>query len=625
MLVGLWATVVSAATSDMVTGMHGGYSYVLDCQVSGSNLTCYFDGGVDQQNTVTAPGTLSAVLFQNSSGFLPEMVCAKRGTGTYCWNITSNQIYGAPLTITVVGYQTDTDGDLVLDTWDNCPLVANEDQINSDNDSVGDICDQDADNDGVDDASDNCPYVTNVDQSDTDLDGRGDVCDTGLVGGLDVTFSSGTGVEYSGSGSSEYIRTADFLPNGQIIIGGAFTEYNSTLINHIARLNGDGSLDTAFTTGSGVTGNISIVRVRHDGKIFVGGNFSAYNGVPKKYVLLLNENGSLNQDFISGSGPNNWVNNVIEQPDGKVLIAGTFTSFNGESAGRIIRLNSDGSVDTNFNPGTGANNTVEDLALLSSGKILVAGQFSSFSGISKKGLVRLNADGTLDSSFSLSITGTSIARLAVLPGSKVVIAGSFTQVNGLPRNKLARINADGTLDAAFNTLGGPNSGFSKILAQPDGKLIVFGGFSDINGEPAKYIARLNPDGSLDRNFLGEFLWGGTPSLLGAAMQPDGRIVFFGRFDVINGLIINDIARFSVGDSDADGAEDVIDAFPLDPTEWLNTDGDGIGNNADWDDDNDGVPDTVDAMPLDNTNTSEIVLPLNGIYRGQSLQNGQLTQ
>jgi len=54
------------------------------------------------------------------------------------------------------------------------------------------------------------------------------------------------------------------------------------------------------------------------------------------------------------------------------------------------------------------------------------------------------------------------------------------------------------------------------------------------------------------------------------------------------------------DKDGDGVEDALDAFPLDATEWIDTDGDGIGNNADLDDDGDGVEDTLDAFPLDST-------------------------
>jgi len=74
------------------------------------------------------------------------------------------------------------------------------------------------------------------------------------------------------------------------------------------------------------------------------------------------------------------------------------------------------------------------------------------------------------------------------------------------------------------------------------------------------------------------------------------------------------------DDDNDGVADTTDKFPLDPTETLDTDNDGVGNNADWDDDNDGVPDNIDAAPLNNANTSEIVLPLNGSYKGMRLEN-----
>ena len=77
---------------------------------------------------------------------------------------------------------TDDDGDGILDTEDNCPLVANADQLDTDGDGIGDVCDTDDDGDGILDTEDNCPLVANADQFDTDGDGIGDVCDSDVDG-----------------------------------------------------------------------------------------------------------------------------------------------------------------------------------------------------------------------------------------------------------------------------------------------------------------------------------------------------------------------------------------------------------------------------------------------------------
>ena len=72
---------------------------------------------------------------------------------------------------------TDDDGDTVLDTSDNCPLVVNTNQLDTDEDGLGDLCDTDDDADTILDAADNCPLIANTNQSDLDEDGQGDLCD----------------------------------------------------------------------------------------------------------------------------------------------------------------------------------------------------------------------------------------------------------------------------------------------------------------------------------------------------------------------------------------------------------------------------------------------------------------
>src|SRR5207237_3316133 len=136
---------------------------------------------------------------------------------------------------------------------------------------------------------------------------------------------------------------------------------------------------------------------------------------------------------IDGSFPivstsNGGISEVAIQPDGKILIAGTFQNVAGFVYGRIARLNPDGTIDLTFNTnGIGANNQINDIKLLPDGKILIAGIFTQYNGVPKQRVARLNSDGTLDNSFTYTPlgTGTIINDLDVLPNGKIAVVGSL--------------------------------------------------------------------------------------------------------------------------------------------------------------------------------------------------------
>src|SRR5208283_1778314 len=148
------------------------------------------------------------------------------------------------------------------------------------------------------------------------------------------------------------------MTNDQTVIGGAFSTYsdknNTYTVNGIARLNKDGSLDTAFNSGVGINvhpGNEFIRSIALSGnKVVVGGHFSSFSGVSRGNIARLNANGSLDTTFNPGAGANGTVWSVLTQPDGRVLIGGDFTSYNGTSRNHVARLNTDGSLDATFNP-----------------------------------------------------------------------------------------------------------------------------------------------------------------------------------------------------------------------------------------------------------------------------------
>jgi uncharacterized delta-60 repeat protein len=183
------------------------------------------------------------------------------------------------------------------------------------------------------------------------------------------------------------------------------------------------------------------------------------------------------------------------QADGKILVGGGFSTLGGQSRNNIGRLNADGTPDTNFNPGAGGVGYlyVDSLAVQADGKILVGGNFSTLGGQTRNRIGRLNADGTLDTSFNPGAGGfypyVYVYSLAVQADGKILVGGQFATLGGQSRNNIGRLNADGTLDTGFNP--GAGGQVLSLAVQADGKILVGGGFSTLGGQSRTNIGRLN--------------------------------------------------------------------------------------------------------------------------------------
>lgn len=358
---------------------------------------------------------------------------------------------------------------------------------------------------------------------------------------LDASFDPGIGPDY-------YIYSIAPQSDGKILIGGDFFNYNGTERHKIARLNADGSLDTGFDPGLGV-GDLTDYRwlysiaVQGDGKILIGGSFNTYNGTIRNNIARLNDNGSLDTSFISDFGSVSVVHCIAIQNDGKILIGGQFTVYDGTARARIARLNADGSLDTTFNPGTGATGglIVESIALQTDGKIIIGGGFTTYNGTTRNGIARLNSDGSLDTSFNPGSGVSYVFDIALQNDGKILIGGDFATYNGTARNRIARLDTDGTLDTSFDPGTGANQIVNSIAIQNDGKILIGGLFFGYNESPRQKIARLNADGSLDTTFdPGTGATGGTVETM--TLQSDGKILIGGGFSTYNGTARNKIAR-----------------------------------------------------------------------------------
>ena len=263
-------------------------------------------------------------------------------------------------------------------------------------------------------------------------------------GSLDTSFNSG------GAGFNIQVHDFEEDSNGRLYVAGRFTEYNGTSVNRIVRLNTDGSIDTNFSIGSGFDSIIyNLEWDSTNSKLYVFGDFTSYNGTSINRIVRLNTDGSIDTSFNVGTGFNSFSYISKLDSNGKLYVGGFFTSYNGTGANRIIRLNSDGSIDTGFSYGTGINSGyVSHIEIDSSGKIFVCGSsFSSYNGTTANDIVKLNTDGSIDTSFS---TGTGfnnqVRNLKEDSNGKLIVLGGFTDYNGTSVSRAILLNADGTLN-----------------------------------------------------------------------------------------------------------------------------------------------------------------------------------
>ncbi len=346
------------------------------------------------------------------------------------------------------------------------------------------------------------------------------------------------------------VRATAVQPDGKTIIAGSFSSVKGVARNRIARLHADHTVDLGFNPNVGgvipqdndLLREVNCVAVLADGRVLIGGNFTAVGGTPRGYLARLEANGSLDGSF--NPGGYGFVNCLAVQADGKVLV-GYGPSDEGVVSGFIVRLNAaDGSKDPSF---TGsANNQVFSLAVQGDGKVVVGGLFTALAGGSppstpRNYLGRFHADGMVDTSFNPN-PNSAVRSVAVQADGKVLLGGWFAQLQPggtgpvTARNYLARVTATGEPDS-FNPDLDTDSpqqdvGVRSLVVQADGQVLFGGTFNTVTGTPRAGIARVSAGGALDPGF--------SPSLGGnVALRADGKVLVGGR------LLVNSPATQSL--------------------------------------------------------------------------------
>lgn len=350
--------------------------------------------------------------------------------------------------------------------------------------------------------------------------------------------------------TATFVSAAAVQLDGKIIIGGTFTAVGGVARANLARLNADGSLDPSFSPTTNE--EVDCIAVQADGKILIGGDFTQVNGTARTRLARLHPDGSLESTatFNPGTGADRFVSNLAVQADGKILLSGFFTTFNGASRRGIARLNADGSLEstTTFDPGGGANSIppglpvqVSGVAVQPDGKILVVGDFNSFNGVARNFFVRLNADGSLESTATFNPgagPNQPVRCVAVQPDGKILLGGEFTQYSGVAISRIARLEGDGTLENVTTwSYAGGSGRINSLALQADGKIVVVGDFPG-------HIARIQANGNAESATTFNPGSGANGIVYGVTLQADGKILLGGVFSTLAGGVRQKVARLT---------------------------------------------------------------------------------
>jgi uncharacterized delta-60 repeat protein len=424
-----------------------------------------------------------------------------------------------------------------------------------------------------------------------------------------IVSSQGTVTECNPDGSvAQVMLNSDLSPvnivvqpdNKVIVWASSSIPFGSITRPYIARINVDGSLDTSFDPGFGPNAQIASVALQSDGKILVGGFFNTFDNIPAinlarlnsngtvdttftatsyegddvptaiiemsdnkilacygitRGILLLNPDGSQNAQLGNISGAGEDFGAVVLQPDGKVLLGGEFNAFGPNPATDLIRLNPDGTFDSTFNASPTLDNfgigdvTITTLAVDAAGHIYFGPGSSATNGF-----VRLAPDGSPDLTFAPgpAVPGQVLGSARSSDG-RVFVAGTFLSVGSTPRVGLASFNPDGTLDTTFAPTAGipwtspqpslnPVQLFAQLTVLPDGSVLLAGTFTSVGTVGSSGVVHFLSNGTLDTSFSPTLNSGGHANSV-VALQ-SGEWVIGGSFTTVNGSPRANIAGFS---------------------------------------------------------------------------------
>jgi uncharacterized delta-60 repeat protein len=352
------------------------------------------------------------------------------------------------------------------------------------------------------------------------------------------------------------VGSCEVQSDGKVLITGAFTRFNGEIVPGIIRLKIDGSLDNTFRPDAATPGGTNLLLRANGRLLYYGADLAVPSAAPLN-IARLTVNGAVDQNFTPPASLGyDSVGLAANQRDGKIIV-----TLNGGSEGfRLVRLNADGSLDSTFKTvrvfyTAAAVSSAEPalaVAIQTDGKILIGGGFNQVNDSLRAGIARIDVDGNLDASYQVTLTPPAFLPTAggvdsifLLPDNRAVIGGTFDQVNGEPQRNFARLNPDGSRDTTFAADPATLVANPRLLGvQPDGKALLQLQVVSSAGQP---VVRLNPDGTRDAGFVLSVTGGSNPrnpTVYALSILPDGKLVAGGNFTAVNGVIRNNLARLN---------------------------------------------------------------------------------
>lgn len=339
--------------------------------------------------------------------------------------------------------------------------------------------------------------------------------------------------------------------SSKIIIAGIFKHYNYIPVNGIARLNNDLTLDQSFNPSgaylSGTAVSLQAIAIQPNDRIIVAGEFDVFSGVSAKHIARLLENGNPDLSFSSGSGvswinPNAAITAVAIQNDGRIIIGGRFDKYDGVIRNGIARLYPNGALDPSFDPGSGfIGQGPSSIVIQPDGKILVAGVFTGYKGQPMNKIGRLDVSGNIDPSFnsanSIPPIDADDVKLFLQSNGRIFLYGKFSNYNNSGKNNIVRLTSGGNLDPSFTGTGSPvGTRIWAVDVDPiTGQVYIGGEFSAFNNNSnSHYFTRTSSTGVVDNSFIGGY--GPGIDVYALKRQGDGKIIIGGLFTSYNSIV-----------------------------------------------------------------------------------------
>ncbi len=281
--------------------------------------------------------------------------------------------------------------------------------------------------------------------------------------------------------------------SGNIFIGGTFSSVDGEWRHGLAKLRANTvpMLDPTWAASAGP--GISSLLLDDEGALYIGGNFSMANGVPRSKLARLGADGVGALDPNWDPGASHVVHALAKADNGGIFVAGRFTQIGGESISNLAKILIAGVVDTTWSPSI--NNAVLDISRGHAGMLYVGGTFTEIDGSAALRVARLDEDtGELDTGWNAA-TDLPVTAVVADPSGGAWIGGLFTRVNGESRLAAAFVNTSGSV--------GPETDVEqpgKVWAmrrQPNGAVILGGDFAKVDGEERRNLVRLDSHGQLD--------------------------------------------------------------------------------------------------------------------------------